>query len=694
MTNSKPQALIYRAEEANKSGNFDEAERLAYEVLAELDTLDGTLSEVETLRANAYLSLANTAMQRGTFDVALEQAEQVIALGEEYLLPTVQPKAWSTIGNVYASLGIYNRALEYYTKSLSAYEELGVKLGIAGVTGNIGIVYRNLGIYDKALEFMGKALSTHLELGEMSSAASATGNIGNVYLNLGIYDKALEYYSKALSTHEELGEQSGIAGVTGNIGLVYENLGMYDKALEYFSKSLSTNEAVGAKSFVASVMANIGNVYRNLDMYDKALEYYCKSLSAHEALGEQSGVAITTGNIGLVYQNLGMYDKALEYLFKSLSAHEVVGAKSFVAIVTGNIGNVYRNLGMYNKALEYMIKSLSTHEALGEQTSVAIVTGNIGALYATQKFEGYEAAKAEEYLLKAIALNEEIKAKRNLYENHKFLSDLYKHEERWKDFAIHFEKYHDIEKAVQSEEATKQAQFMEHRRKIEECERDRQVKLARFQEQEKILPNILPAKIAERIVLGEKTIADTHEYVSVFFSDIVGFTKLSQQVSAVELVGMLNGIFSQFDQIARKHGLEKIKTIGDSYMAVCGAPIQVNNHAERTALFALEVAEKMKDYRTNSGEKIEMRIGLHSGSVVAGIIGENKFAYDLWGDAVNTASRMESHSEAGKIHVSEDFRTTFISTTLNELPIQFIPRGEMDIKGKGMMKTYFLERIQ
>ncbi len=202
-----------------------------------------------------------------------------------------------------------------------------------------------------------------------------------------------------------------------------------------------------------------------------------------------------------------------------------------------------------------------------------------------------------------------------------------------------------------------------------------------------------------------------NQQVSVFFSDIVSFTELSQSVTAEELVALLNGIFSQFDQLTRKHGLEKIKTIGDAYMAVAGAPVRVEDHAARAASFAVDVANFMEHYHTPSGEKIGLRIGLHTGSVVAGIIGENKFAYDLWGDAVNTASRMESHGEAGKIHVSEEFmqalKTAIAGGTGRDLSLQphsslsslqsllsfsFQERGELDIKGKGIMKTYFLEK--
>ena len=138
--------------------------------------------------------------------------------------------------------------------------------------------------------------------------------------------------------------------------------------------------------------------------------------------------------------------------------------------------------------------------------------------------------------------------------------------------------------------------------------------------------------------------------------------------------------------------MEKIKTIGDAYMAVCGAPNEYNNHAERTAFFALEVSELMDNFIVDSVGPISVRIGLHTGSVVAGIIGEVKYSYDMWGDAVNTAARMESHGEPGKIHVSGEFKHAV--ETLHATSLEFIPRGELDIKGKGKMQTYFLEKTE
>src|SRR6185369_12244634 len=160
-----------------------------------------------------------------------------------------------------------------------------------------------------------------------------------------------------------------------------------------------------------------------------------------------------------------------------------------------------------------------------------------------------------------------------------------------------------------------------------------------------------------------------------------------------ELVEGLDRIFSEFDTLAEKYGLEKIKTIGDAYMVVSGAPEPRADHADVLMQFAIEMLEVMKQFRSiSTGEQIQLRIGIHSGEVVAGVIGKKKFAYDMWGDAVNTAARMESHGEPDKIHVSEDFHNSIVTNTLLTTII-FSPRGEMDIKGKGMMKTYFLEKI-
>jgi len=201
---------------------------------------------------------------------------------------------------------------------------------------------------------------------------------------------------------------------------------------------------------------------------------------------------------------------------------------------------------------------------------------------------------------------------------------------------------------------------------------------------EVLLLNILPRPIAERLKRGEQVIADDFPEVSVLFADIVNFTPLSATMSPKELVLLLNRVFSEIDQLADKHGLEKIKTIGDAYMVVGGLPVPRPDHAEVIAEMALDIREAISHYTSQNGETLSMRIGIHTGPVIAGIIGYRKFSYDLWGDTVNTASRMESHGLGKTIQATE--------AAFERLKEKYIfeKRGSILVKGKGEMVTYFL----
>jgi class 3 adenylate cyclase len=212
--------------------------------------------------------------------------------------------------------------------------------------------------------------------------------------------------------------------------------------------------------------------------------------------------------------------------------------------------------------------------------------------------------------------------------------------------------------------------------------------LRRLQEEqeksERLLLNVLPRPIADRLKAGESTIADIFQDVTVLFGDICGFTEFSARASPKELVDMLNRVFSSFDQLTEKYEVEKIKTIGDAYLAVAGLPTPRADHADAMARVAVEMQKEVLQFRREHKVDLEMRIGIHTGPVVAGVIGKNKFIYDLWGDTVNTASRMESHGIPGRIHVSQ----AFFDRLQDRFPFEC--RGEIMVKGKGMMQTYFL----
>jgi PAS domain S-box-containing protein len=205
-----------------------------------------------------------------------------------------------------------------------------------------------------------------------------------------------------------------------------------------------------------------------------------------------------------------------------------------------------------------------------------------------------------------------------------------------------------------------------------------------YQRAERLLLNILPQPVAERLKRGQRTIADSFSGVSVMFADVVNFTSLSTRIAPVELVELLNQIFSAFDHLAEQYGLEKIKTVGDEYMVAGGLPLARPDHAEAIANMAIEMQDIITQFRSDRGEPFQLRIGINSGPVVAGVIGTKKFGYDLWGDTVNVASRMQSQGEPGRIQVTEVFHS------LLRHKYRFEKRGTLTIKGRGEMTTYWL----
>jgi adenylate cyclase len=201
---------------------------------------------------------------------------------------------------------------------------------------------------------------------------------------------------------------------------------------------------------------------------------------------------------------------------------------------------------------------------------------------------------------------------------------------------------------------------------------------------EQLLLNILPLKIAQRLKAGEEHIADAFPNVSVLFADMVGFTAMSRTMTASALVEVLGDLFSRFDLITEKHGLEKIKTIGDCYMLAGGVPEPSDDHAHAVIDAALEFCTALEEMHERTGGALRMRIGVHSGPIVAGVIGLRKFTYDLWGDTVNVASRMESTGQPGRIHVSANTAKLIA----NDFKLE--PRGSIEVKSLGMVETFFV----
>lgn len=581
--------------------------------------------------------------------------------------------------------------MKYAELAYDLSDKIGWKKGKAKAYNNLGVNSSIKSNNNEAVKNFSKSLTLFKELGDTEGIAQQLGNLGIASMNQSNFTAALDYYQQALKIAEKDGIVASIARQNGNIGIVYTYLKDYGRALKYNRKSLELYEKQGDKDKISKQLGNIAWNYTFLKDYVKALEFYQRALKLDEELGNIKSIAIRLGNIGILYWETQDYAKAYEYYNRALKMNEDIGSKSGVSVNLGNLG-----------AIHYMLT----------QDSVIQRLKSTGTKFNLDK--KYNIDKAIDYCQMSRDISLEIGDKRQLMEAYMTLDksnetignyeNAYKYQTEWaklKDSIFSVEKTTEIANL----EAKKENEIKEKELMLKDLEllRKSNEQLALFaglaavvillvliyfqrRKSEKLLLNIMPEKIAKRLKRNEKNIADRFEEVSIIFIDIVGFTSYSRGTQPEEIVSALNDIFTRFDMLSIKHGLEKIKTIGDCYMAVAGLPEPNTNHAVATARFALEAKDLMHNYLTPDGHKLLFRIGIDTGPVVAGVIGQSKFSYDLWGDAVNTASRMESTGLPNEIQVTENFINEIKSTN-----IKHTLRGEVEIKGKGTILTYLLK---
>jgi adenylate cyclase len=603
-----------------------------------------------------------------TYDSALYFAREAQRLAERGNFTKGIARASINIGNVYLNQSKYIESLGYLVKALQLCKQSGDQQGITIAMNAIAIVYYNQGNYVEALKYHFQALRIREALGDTKGVAASFNNIANVYYNQGKYNESLEYNYKSLRLKEQLGNNQGIASSLNNIANVYFEQGKLAEALDYHTQALHIRETIGNKQGIASSLGNIANVYYRQGKYVRALDYHLKSLQKQSYIGDKQGIAISLINIGNVYAKQNKYDSAIAYNLRSLRLADSIEARATRKDALEALSVNYDSLGQAARAFAYYRQYVALKDSL-------VNIENLNK--ASELQETYNAEKREQQ----ITLQESDIARRNVVQ--------------WSLVgvlavvsiaAVSFGRLYRQKLRANMEILRQQKVLEDQSAEIELINTSLQ---QAHEESESLLLNILPAPIAYRLKSGERAIADRFDSVTVLFADIVGFTNLSARTTPEELVQGLNAIFGRFDTLARAHGLEKIKTIGDAYMVAGGLPARSDkhDHAERVARFALDIlaATGEETLRTSRGETVQLRIGIHTGEAVAGVIGTSKFAYDLWGDTVNTASRMESHGEPGRIHITRE-----VHDALNGA-FAFEQRGKIEVKGKGMMQTWFLK---
>ncbi|RYZ51861.1 MAG: tetratricopeptide repeat protein, partial [Chitinophagaceae bacterium] len=538
--------------------------------------------------------------------------------------------------------------------ALKIFESANDKMGQADLLGNIGAFYYHKGDEVKALNHRLRSLRIAESINHKPGIASALSNIGSVYfMKQATQEKALRYYKMALPLCEELNDQTKIGAITVNMGNIYMRKKEYDKAQEAFDLSLKAYASNPVQ--IPNVYISLGDLNLQRNNYTAALKNYELALDLAKQTNHQLNIGRALGGKASVYRNMGDYKTAI---------------------------GIYKQAEVINKELNAMLELEGLYDAL------ATAYGKTGDFANAYRYQD---------LLTDI--------KDSLYntETDKKLANIQF------DFDLE-KKQNEInlltkDKSIQELELKKQQTFntgmvvvlglivvlvfilyRSYRLKTKS-----HVLLDRKNmEIERLIRNILPAEIATELRSTGKAAPRNYEQVSVMFADFRGFTTMAEKLSPQALVTELDNYFMAFDDIIEKHGLEKIKTIGDAYMCAGGIPVADPNHIFNIVEASLE----MQDFvRRNNQRQVEagltpweLRIGINVGPVVAGVVGKKKYAYDIWGSTVNIASRMESNGMPGQVNIS--------SAVFELVKDRYacVYRGKIQAKNVGDIDMYLIDR--
>ena len=557
--------------------------------------------------------------------------------------------------------------------------------------------------------------------------ALALKNMGIGYYLKGKYVDAIKIWDKAIEQYTTNSDKKGIANIYSNQGAIYFAQGDDAKSLELHLKSFKMSEELNDTLRIVSALINVGGVYSNKKVtYDKALEYFIKAYHLSKIINDKSTIGASAVNIGETYFKLGNYKTALEYYFISKKAYE---NSEDLPYTLNDIGKLYTIQKEFEKAIKIHNEAFDFSKKL--DTKLDQTQSLVGLAQAYLAKEDYFTAiqKYKQSLLIAIPLNAVTEIKdayqglTEAYSKQSDLSNAFKYQNLLlaiKDTIYDIntdKKLGTLQFTFDLENKETQISLLNKDKLLKAKEIQRQkVMMTSFiggfivvllfaivvfkqrnkiskekQRSEELLLNILPAETAEELKTKGSAESKLINSVTVLFTDFKGFTQLSEKLTAKELVGEINECFSAFDHIMQRHGIEKIKTIGDSYMAAGGLPAPNETHATDVINAAFEIQKFMEDHKAKkiaSGQLFfEIRIGINTGSVVAGIVGIKKFSYDIWGDTVNTASRMESSGEVGKVNISGS------TYELIKDKFQCVHRGKIAAKGKGDIDMYFVEKV-
>ena len=611
-----------------------------------IDSLKYQLAFSKNDTAKVKLLLKIATVYRGTDPkLAIPYTDQAKELAAQLNYQSGLALSYKFAGLAYYDQSMYVPATENWNHALGVFENIDDKSGVSNMYNNIGVVYKDQGLDSKALEFFFNSLKTAEDADDALRITTALNNIGSVYQHKKTtYDKALEYYLRALPMSRKLGDNELIGTTLGNIGEVYLQRKDADSALYYFKKQEQAFEGIGIISYALN---NIGKVYLLKKLYDTALIYHQKAYDSAIAVNSTLYVAQSLQGIANAYDSTANFKKALEPLTKAEKLAKDLELLYDLKDIYNGLAFTYLRLHDYGNASRYQSLLLDIKDSIYNKE-------------ADNKLQAYEFNFEIQKKQGQIDLQEVSLARQKLTRN-AFIAG----------FALI------LVIAV--------ILYRNYRNKLK-VNRILDMQKAQI---ETLLSNILPTEVSRELQATGEATPRFYESVSVLFTDFKGFTVIADSLSPQEVVAELSEIFTTFDNIIEKHGLEKIKTIGDAYMCAGGIPVENSHHPVDMVKAAIEIVHYMRHKnlkrRLNGQTPWEMRIGIHTGPVVAGVVGRKKYAYDIWGSTVNIASRMESNSEQGEINISA------ATYDLVKDHFECSYRGKIYAKNVGDIDMYFVK---
>ncbi len=609
-------------------------------------------SKEDTLRVNILISICQNEF-RSSPDSAIFYGTKALDLSEKLDYPRGSAQAYKYIGMGYYFLGNYWETINFWQQSLSSFEAINDKVGIANILNNIGAVYANEGDDTRALEFHLRSLKASEELKDTLRIVTSLINIGVIYLNKPTtHDKALEYYMSALPLSEKLKNHDAVGTAAVNLGEIYFQEEAYDTALYYYEKSLDAFRKSNSGN-VPYTLTNIGRVYMKRGDFKKAIEFQKEGYEIAKQSNAKLEMTSTLLGLADTYTAEGSLKSAITTYHSARKIAEEIGAKNELKRAYEGLAESYSKLSDYANAYTYQTLLTNIKDTL-------YIAANDKKIQSLQfNFELEKRETQISLLTKDKELQDAIIQKQKFAKNTFIIGFIV-------TLLIAFQTYRSFRRKVKTNRLL-----------------DKQ-----NAEIESLVLNILPAAVATELRTEGNATPRHYDSVSVLFTDFKGFTKIAEGLSPNDLVAELNIFFSAFDEITAKHNLEKIKTIGDAYMCAGGIPVKSTTHPFDAVNAGLEMQEFMistNKRRIDNGLPVwDLRIGIHTGPVVAGVVGKRKFAYDIWGNTVNVASRMESSGEAGKLNISQ---ATF-ELVKEQYECNF--RGKVYAKNVGDIDMYFV----